>query len=735
MSVKSQRNGKYLRRDSAASLLMGPVSLMLALGLAMVAHAPFEAGIIAVVIGGLVVSNLGGSFVNISGPGVHSAAVWMMGAIILGKGDFTFGYDDMLAVSIVSGVAVAIVGVTRKAFWLDFLPVSVRRGIISLLGVWIVLNQLPPMLGASAFTSYNSVGEMISTYPQLLAKAVAGANDYLITGLGLLALVFMIIYSSYQNRLIRTLPAPIWLFIGGIAAAFYLQVYEGDAFLLNLDQQVDLPSIGIGWLTAPSFALWKTLDFWAVATGLFLVSWNESVLNLRSTDRLDTQHRRTDVNRELMALGVATILSSSIGGMNVTATVAQSSTNVQLKAVSRWSNTFNAVVVALLVILGGAFVEQLMIPVIAAMMLYIGYRMAAPAHMRTVAEIGWEAFVGYAVAFVIGWVYGIVYGLLLGVLVIFLLQVITSGKGGYILRFAFRPNSMLYQEEDGGYLLSIKHYANFMNLGRLRQKLDSVPSSAELIVDCSLAQFVDYNVQVQLEYYEEIFMRRGGRFEIVGLDDLPVRVHHDFASWMPFGSAPTDDNLSSRQEALQSWADEMEFQYNAGAVITGQPFYVFQYFRVRRIDSQRNRIKGKLNGLNFVLADIDFHQGEFIARGSTHATIMALQLPFKVPQFVLDKERLLDKVASMAGFRDINFSDKPNFSSQFKLQGANEAAIRSFFTPELIDLLVDSPQYHIEGRGNQLLIFEKERLAGVNEMKDMVSFAEDLASFLKASKK
>ncbi|NVK28299.1 MAG: SulP family inorganic anion transporter [Flavobacteriia bacterium] len=723
---------KYFKKDAVASILVVPVSLMIAIGLSTVAHAPTESAIIALVVGGIITSIFGGSFVNISGAGIHSAAVWMMGAIVLGNGEFGHGYKLMLASGVIVGLLMIVIGLLRQTQRLDIIPISVRRGIISMLGVWILISQIPPLLGESAYLSYDSLGAILATYPDLLDKAVNGDMDYWISGVGLIALMFMIFYSSYQNRLIRMLPAPLWLLIGGVVFSFYLQIIEGNAFLNHLNQQVHLNQIGTSWIHSPDWTMIGQFKFWAVTLGFLMVTLNESVTNLRSTDRLDLLHRRSDINTEITALGLASVLSCAIGGLNVTATIVQSSTNIQLKAMSRWSNVLNAVGLLVLVVAIGGYLENLLLPFVSAMMLYVGYRMAAPSHLRAIADIGWEDLFGLAAAFAIGWMYGIFYGLLAGIVLIFILQLITSGKAGLILRFAFRPNTLLYQESDAGYLLSIKHYGNFLNLGRIREKIDSVPSSSEMIVDFSLAEFVDENVLRQLEYYEEIFSRRGGRFEIVGIDDLRTTVHHQFASWMPFGAAPTEEGpLSSRQEALAELAEAEGYEYRPHVLYSGQPFYAFQYFRSSQIEGQRNRLTGELEGLPFVLSDVDYHEGEFVARGTSHSTMLSMEVDGKVPQFVLDRERLLDRVASLAGFSDINFEEHPKFSAKFHLQGANESAIRSFFSDELIDLLNENPYYHIEARGQHILIFEKERLAGANEIKGLISFASELAAFLK----
>lgn len=730
--MNKQNYWSYVKKDTLPALFVGPVALMFALGLSLTAQVPVESGVIAVLIGALITGATSGSFVNISGPGVHSVAAWMMGTLVLGNGSLKEGFPLMLGASVISGVLILIIGLTRQVHKLDLIPISVRRGIIALLGTWIIIVQIPLLLGAQPYFSFHSLSDVIQVYPKYLERTVEGITPYWVTGLGLVGLVFMIIYSSYQNRLIRMIPAPIWLLIGGVGVAGYMAINYGTAYLQGMPQQIHFKPHVFYWFHEANFTKIGTWGFWNVVIGFTLVALNESVANLRTTDRMDVQHRRTDINSELAALGSASILSSLLGGLNVTATIAQSSTNVQLGATSKYSNFNHGIVVLLIVLFAGVLIEDIMVPVIAAMMLYIGYRMAAPSHIRGIAEIGWEDLTSLILTFAIGWKFGLLYGFVSGVFLSILLQLLTSRRFGYILRFFLRPNTLLYQEDNKAYLLSIKHYGSFLNLGKIRQKIDTVPSSAEMIVDFSLAKFVDYNVLTQLEYYEELFQRRGGRFEIVGADDLSVKVHHPISPWLPFGSVTSEKGqLSNRQEALSQWADQNGFLYHPELIHSGKPFFHFKYFSTVRIEGLRNRVEGKVEGMSFVLADVDFFQGEFIARGSTHSTFMCLHLKVQPPQFVLDKERLLDRVASLAGFTDINLEEYAEFNNKFKLKGANEMAIKDFFKEDLISLIMDHPDYHLETRGKHLLIFEKERLSGVNEMKGMVSFAEKLAVFLK----
>ncbi|MDZ7846228.1 MAG: hypothetical protein U5L96_05420 [Owenweeksia sp.] len=123
------------------------------------------------------------------------------------------------------------------------------------------------------------------------------------------------------------------------------------------------------------------------------------------------------------------------------------------------------------------------------------------------------------------------------------------------------------------------------------------------------------------------------------------------------------------------------------------------------------------------MADLDYHEGEFIARESRHSTMVILKCPSTIPKFVMDKENLLDRVAHLAGFSDVNFAKHPDFANTFKVKGKAKPEIYDFFDDEMIDFFQSNKAFHVESNGQSLLIFEKERVGILREIKQLVSFA------------
>ena len=95
-------------------------------------------------------------------------------------------------------------------------------------------------------------------------------------------------------------------------------------------------------------------------------------------------------------------------------------------------------------------------------------------------------------------------------------------------------------------------------------------------------------------------------------------------------------------------------------------------------------------------------------------------------KFTLDKEGFLEKVSAFAGFNDIDIENHDDFSDRFYLQGENKIEISKFFNDDVTHFFESNPYYHVESNGNALLIFGKERLASLKEIKALFDFGKRL---------
>ncbi len=154
----------------------------------------------------------------------------------------------------------------------------------------------------------------------------------------------------------------------------------------------------------------------------------------------------------------------------------------------------------------------------------------------------------------------------------------------------------------------------------------------------------------------------------------------------------------------------------------------FIFFSSREIRYCYNQLGDEKNKIG--VFDVEFTEGEFIAKEVIKATVMHISLPTNIPVFTLDKEGLLGLLYNLSGFDEIEIPNHPDFNRRFRLSGEDQPAISSLFSDELVLFLESNPYYHVESNSTALLILKKERLLSVKEIKRMIYFGKQLQKLL-----
>jgi hypothetical protein len=110
--------------------------------------------------------------------------------------------------------------------------------------------------------------------------------------------------------------------------------------------------------------------------------------------------------------------------------------------------------------------------------------------------------------------------------------------------------------------------------------------------------------------------------------------------------------------------------------------------------------------------------------------MLHIKLNTSIPKFTLDREGFFEKVSVFAGFKDIPIKNHSDFSKRFYLRGEDSFAIQKFFTYKLVLFFESNPYYHIESNGESILIYSKERIAGIKEIKNLHDFGKRLQDVL-----
>lgn len=743
---------KTLPKNIFSGFVVSLIALPLGLGLAMASKAPPIAGIITAVIGGLTVSILGGSNVTITGPGNSLVGV-VAGAVLFfatqtgleGELAAQQGYFIVLAAIICSGILLSILGFLRMGKLANFFPSSAIQGMLAAIGLIILAKSTHTMLANQDATGVSlAIGDFTlfeegSVLGLLfgIPKTIIGAFSYDNPGLtyaaiaGVLGLIIMVFYSKIRNKYLQLIPAPMWIVILPILFSYYYELVLQQPNPIDPGYMIsNIPDFNaiVNNLPTVDFSHIATPAFWSIVISLTLIASIESLLSIKAVDKLDPEKRRSNVNRDLKALGLATVGSGFLGGLNVVTVIARSSVNVNNGGNNRSSNFFHAFFLMLFIALFSTQLTRIPLPALMAILVFTGYKLASPNVVKKIFSIGKEQLIIFFVTLIITLKVGLIQGILLGVLTTFIIHIIINKSFSLFFRNWLKPNVLMFKEEDGNYFVSVKHFCSFLNFYKLKDKLDAIPEDKDVIVDFSMCEFVDHTVMENLNNYQELFAKRGGHFEVIGLDMHGTDSEHPFALRRILPIPNLLSNLTKRQKTIEELSVDYELVYESNKNKDIHFLEDFLFFRTKQINHTYNQLTGGHDSIR--LFDLEFSEGEFIAKEVVRTTMMYVSLPELIPEFTLDREGFLEKVYGFAGFQDIPIDNHTDFSNRFYLLGEDTKGIQSFFSDELVHFFESNPYYHVESNGKALLIFGKERLANIKEIKFVYDFGKRLKHVL-----
>ena len=717
---------KALPKNIFSGFVVSLIALPLGLGLAMASDAPPIAGIITAIVSGLMVSLLGGSNVTITGPGNGMVGVTLVAIASLGL------YGAYAAI-ICSGALMVLLGFLRLGKLADFFPSSAIQGLLAAIGLIILGKQFHIMLG-NKITRDSTIDYLLE-----IPKTIIGVFEYQDMGLlfaavsGVLSLMIMVFYSKIRNKYLQLIPAPMWIVVISIAFSYYYELVLQQPNPIHPGYMLSgIPNLHqiIAELPTPDFAKLATLPFWGSVFALTLIASIESLLSIKAVDKLDPENRRSNVNKDLKALGLATVGSGFLGGLNVVTVIARSSVNVNNGASNRSSNFFHAAFLVLFIALFSTQLTRIPLPALMAILVFTGYKLASPDVVRNIFSIGKEQLIIFFITFFATLILGLISGIALGVVATLIMHIILNKSLTLFVRNIVKPNILMYKERvDNNYYISVKHFCTFLNFYKLKKKIEAIPDHEDLVVDFSLCEFVDDTVMENLSGYQKLFDKKGGNFEVIGLDMHGSESKHPFAlrRLIPFRSSG-DGNLTKRQMNMAQLTHKYNLRYDYERQTNNNFLNGFLFFRTKKVDAIYNRISDDKNSI--LLFDIVFSEGEFIAKEVVRSTMMYIRIDNKIPSFTMDKEGFLEKVYAFAGFKDINISEHADFSNHFYLLGEDTSAIKSFFNTELIKFFEGNPYFHVESNGKSLLIFKKERISTLKEIKVLYGFGQRLKALV-----
>jgi sulfate permease, SulP family len=354
-TVKAEGYGMAsLRSDAIAGLTVAIVALPLSMAIGVASGVSPERGLYAAIIGGFLVSALGGSRFQVGGP---AGAFIVLVSTAVG----TYGLDGLLLAVMMSGFFLALIGISRLGALIRYIPEAVTVGFTCGIAIIILASQLRDLGGLTLAGA--EPGHLI---PKVVAlgRALPSINpSALAIGIGSAALIF---------TLRRWRPMwPVMLIavalVSLVAAMLHLPIETIGSRFGGIPNSLPLPAL-------PSITSSRVLELLPIAISFTLLGGVESLLSAKIADGMTRRKHR--YNMELVAQGIANIGSALFGGICVTGTIARTATNIRAGARSPVAGMLHAVFLLAFMVLAAPLANFIPLAALAGVLLVVCWNMA-----------------------------------------------------------------------------------------------------------------------------------------------------------------------------------------------------------------------------------------------------------------------------------------------------------------------------------------------------------------------
>ncbi len=484
---------KHLKNDIPASIVVFFVALPLCLGIALASDAPPLSGLISGIIGGIVVGFISKSKIGVSGPAAGLAAI--VAAAIGSLGSF----ELFLSAVVLAGCIQLFFGIIRMGVIGYFFPNSVIKGMLTGIGIIIILKQIPHFFGydaepEGADTFIESSGE--NTFSAILHIWDNITLGSMIIGfVGLFLILFWDNILSKKHHIFKIIQGSL---VAVVIGTILQIIFSKDAALIIDGKhlvQVPVPdkiTEYINFLSFPDFSQIFSQEVILIAFTLALVASLETLLSVEATDKLDPEKNITPTNRELFAQGFGNIASGLIGGLPITQVIVRSSANVQSNGKSKLSTILHGILLLVSVLTIPMVLNHIPKSVLAAILILVGYKLAKPALFKKMYQLGWTQFLPFIVTIIVivlkDLLWGIFTGLAIGIIVI----LVKSYQNSISVHKNENPKSntvkMTFAEE-----------LTFLNKATIQKELNNLSENTSLELDITKTTYLDYDIVEILE--------------------------------------------------------------------------------------------------------------------------------------------------------------------------------------------------------------------------------------------
>src|SRR5687767_9382135 len=473
----------FIKHDFKASITLFFVALPLCLGISLASGVPLYSGILAGIIGGVVISLISKSELSVSGPAAGLTAICAAAIINLGT------IEGLFVAITLAGIFQIILGLAKLGAFTQLIPSAVIKGMLAAIGVLLITKQFPLLIGYdqpdfwtheffNLITLDHNLQHLKSFYTHInLGTIVVSVFAFAVLGL----------WKRYLSAKIKIIPASFIV----VALSSFLAILINWYFpLMSLKPShfVQMPSDFFAELRIADLGLlFNSSKIWTTAIVICFVASLETLLSVTAIDKLDPYNRITPPNRELVAQGTGNFLSGLLGGLPITAVIVRSSANAEAGAKTRLSSFTHGVWLLLAVIFAIPLLNSIPYCVLAVILIRTGYNLAKPAMIKAVYRQGREQFLPFIVTVVAILFTDLLIGVAIGCIYAIYFLIKHTYRAGYVAKTEIKDGVSVYK-------IDLALNVSFLNKNRFTDLLDQIPPDSVVEIDGTNSVYIDHDI-------------------------------------------------------------------------------------------------------------------------------------------------------------------------------------------------------------------------------------------------
>lgn len=517
------------REDLTSGLLVSLIALPLCLGIAMASGFPAFGGLVTAIIGGLIVGPICGSRLSIKGPAAGLIAIAIAAVETLGSGNTYAGYRYTLAVLACAALLQIVFALCRLGKFGDFFPASVVHGMLAAIGVIIFAKQVHPLLGVKPLSR-----EPIPLLMEIPHSLVVMNPQ--VAAVGLVSVSIVLFTPIILGRLARYFPGPLLAVVAGVGLCLFFDFshphkYTWYALEYSLDDKflVNLPNNFMAGVTFPDFSKLFTIESFEFLMMFALIGSIESLLTVKAVDSIDPYKRKSDLNRDLVAVGFGNLLAAFVGGLPMISEVVRSYANTSYGAKTRWANVVHGFCILIYAVVLADVIHLVPVAALAGVLCVTGYRLAAPKHFAESRHVGIEQLFVFSTTVVATLLTDLLVGVFIGVVAQYICCVVMGAP----LRSLVKRVPMSTGSVDGQVRIAMPQTCFFGNVISFKQAVAASRGHA-VILDFQDTGLVDHTFMREIRVAENDSRKQGRSLELSGINRLiPVSEHSEAARRVP----------------------------------------------------------------------------------------------------------------------------------------------------------------------------------------------------------